>query len=532
MGFKTSMAKRYRLAILTGFLAFFSIILVSWAQENKRPFYEHPGNYREEIDQLKTDFQTRFGYDLINLELEWKFREINALNAAFSKLPDTFFHIKGIKGFYHLSKLRAAPEGMPVDDIKAAVFPSFQTVYRNSIMSYQVEVGDQEPRVEFFTNLFYEDKENLNNIVQHEMAHAFDMFNGYISFSDEWLKISQFKLIHLPALDSRPGDDYLFVPINLPEVLHYAPVSERQLPTYSRQNPQEDFANSVAAYINYPYFQFSHPKRYQFLKEKVFGGKEYFNRGDGSFKEKVIADFDNALTDRNWEKVIAVAREVGRDYHPEIEKELVQLLEKTLSNTPDSVRDVKLAIASCHFLDPGALKIRRNLIRKKHVSLQILLENHRCALMARRSFEKEMGLWSMRNIYFYKNKGQPYIQFLDPVSLISGARGFDTRYMWRVFNEGSSVHLAEGSYMKDGTNPGSVKINLETTAVGNINLPIGKPLIIELGAQRVHPVEFKRLSSKIAKIRFVIPPGFNYEGRNQPKIRIVYPLRPEFKNLN
>ncbi len=521
-----------RIVILTNIFAVFLFTSVPWAEEPKRPYYEHPGNYRDEINSLKADFKTRFGYDLIDLEYEWRPWEINKLATAFSKLPDTFLNIPGVKGFYHLSQFRGGPEGMPVDDIPAATFPSFQTVYRNSKMAYQVELANQEPRIEFYSSLFYEDQKELSNIIQHEMAHIYDMFNGYISFSAEWMEITKFRLLHLPALDARPGDDYLFATLNDSEELHYAPVSSRQLPTYSRQNPQEDFANSVAAYINYPYFQFSHPKRYQFLKEKVFGGKLYFSEEQVGYKDKVTADFEQALASKEWDKVIAISREVARDYRPDIEKELISRLEDDLSNTPDSVRDVKLALASCYFSDSNALKIRKNLIRKKRVSLQVLLENQRCTLVARRSFEKELGLWSMRNIYFYNSKGEPYIQFSDPVALTSRTRGFDTRYIWRVFNEGSSVHLAEGSFMRDGINPGSVKINLGKTAVGTLNLPVGKPLILELGAQRVHPVEFNRLNSKIAKIRFVIPAGFNYEGLKKAKIKIIYPLRPEFQSLN
>ena len=69
------------------------------------------------------------------------------------------------------------------------------------------------------------------------------------------------------------------------------------------------------------------------------------------------------------------------------------------------------------------------------------------------------------------------------------------------------------------------------TAVGTLSLPFGKPLILELGAQRVHPIDFKRLNTKTAKIRFVIPAGFNYDGLKRPGIRTIYPLRPEFKGL-
>ncbi len=526
------MPKRFVIAVLMGIFAVFLFTGLSWGEEPKRPFYEHPGNYRDEITQLKADFNSRFGYELIDLEHEWRPWEINKLINAFSKLPDTFLRINGVKGFYHLSQFRGGLEGMPVDDIPAAAFPSFQTVYRNARMSYQVEVGNQEPRIEFYSKLFYEDQKNLNNIVQHEMAHIYDMFKGYLSFSEEWLEITKFKLIHLPALDSRPGDDYLFTPLNDPEEIHYAPVSSLQLPTYSRQNPQEDFANSVSAYINYPYFQFSHPRRYQFLKEKVFGDKLYFSEEKIGFKEKVTSDFGQAIANKNWDKVIEIAKEVARDYHPDIEKELVQQLENGISSTPDSIRDVKFALASCYLVEPQALQIRRNLIRKKRVSLQVLLENRRCALMARRSFEKELGLWSMRNIYFYQSKGQSYIQFLDSISLTSKARGFDTRYNWRIFREGSSVHLAEGSFIREGVNIGSIEINLGKTAVGTLNLPVGIPLTLELGAQRVHPIEFKRLNSKAAKIRFVIPAGFNYDGLKKPQIKTLYPLRSEFKSLN
>ena len=510
----------------------FLFAFVSWGEEAKRPFYEYPGDYGQQVKQLKDDFKTQFGYELLDLELLWKPDEIKELTLAFAKLPETFVHITGVKGFYHLSKLRAAPEGMPVDNIPAATFPGFQTVYRNSNLSYHVEVDDQEPRIEFFNALFYEDREKFQNIVQHEMAHVFDTFYKYLSFSKEWLAISKFNLIHLPALNGRPGDDYLFTALNDPDVGHYAPVSTRQLSTYSRQNPQEDFANSTSAYINYPYFRYSHPERYQFLKEKVFGGKEYFPGTTMSYQEKVVSDFETALVDSDWVEAASIVREVGRDYAPEVESELIKRLKKILEASPNSVRDVRLGIATCFLYSPSALEIRRNLIRKKRVPLQTLLEVRRCGLMSRRSFEKVFTQWSMRSIYFFKNKGRAQLQFLDPVLPLAGARGFETRYIWRVFYEGSNVHMAEGTYLVEGVIPGSVKIDLEKSVVGTLNLPTGKPLILELGAQRVHPREFKRLNSKPAKIRFVIQPGFNYEAHRNTDIKIIYPERPELEKLN
>ena len=83
--------------------------------------------------------------------------------------------------------------------------------------------------------------------------------------------------------------------------------------------------------------------------------------------------------------------------------------------------------------------------------------------------------------------------------------------------------MAEGTYLVEGVRPGSVKIDLEKSVVGTLKLPTWKPLVLELGAQRVHPREFKSLNSKPAKIRFVIKPCFNYEARHNPDIKVVYP---------
>ena len=123
-----------RVTILTNIFALFLFTAFSWAQEPKRPFYEHPGNYRDEINNLKADFKSRFGYDLIDLEYDWRAWEIKKLATAFSNLPDSFLNISGVKGFYHLSQFRGGPEGMAVDDIPAATYPSFQTVYRLSLI--------------------------------------------------------------------------------------------------------------------------------------------------------------------------------------------------------------------------------------------------------------------------------------------------------------------------------------------------------------------------------------------------------------
>lgn len=123
---------------------------------------------------------------------------------------------------------------------------------------------DDTFRLEFYDSLFSEEEADLENIVHHEMGHAMDISRGMLSFGKDWLEIAGFSILNLPPLDARPDGDYIYTLKNDPEIPNYAPVSGRHLPTYSRENPQEDFANSIAAYIHYPYFKYSHPARYKF----------------------------------------------------------------------------------------------------------------------------------------------------------------------------------------------------------------------------------------------------------------------------
>ena len=66
------------------FLANLVWIDLSGGQEADRPFYEYPGDYRQQVNQLKADFKSRFGYELLDMELSWKPEEIKELTHAFS----------------------------------------------------------------------------------------------------------------------------------------------------------------------------------------------------------------------------------------------------------------------------------------------------------------------------------------------------------------------------------------------------------------------------------------------------------------
>jgi len=492
--------------------------------KSKRPLYVYPGNYRDQINQLKEKFEQDYGYELMDLDKEWIPDEIERIQAAFSQLPKNFYHLSGLKGFYRSNRLQTKSED--VRGVPAATFPKFTKIYRKQTDTYLVVVDDQPLRIEFYNDLFYEGLEDFYNIVHHEMGHIFDLAHGFISFQQEWLSVSQFRILNLPALDANPNSDYLYTLLNKPEVPHYAPTSERHLPTYSRQNMQEDFANSVAAYIHYPYFKYSHPQRYQYFKKHVFQGKEYVsNHIETNYMELVLSDFNKALMSKEWDRVINIAKESSRFLHLAVEIKILEGLKRTLVKTTSENVNVKLAVASCYLYHPEALELRKDLLVKGKIPLGRVLKNERCFRLGRRAFESVSARWPMSDVFFFRKQDRDYIQFLDPVVLNAYARGFETEYVWRLSLSGNSSRIiAEGKAGPFGRVNGSVVIDLESTAIGKYRLVEGHELILELGAQRKHPQASSDLNSNPTQIRFLVQPWFKYMGPEQPNIRVHYPV--------
>lgn len=523
----------FKTIALLGLTLFVCGFKVAAVDQPPRPFFEYKGDFGEEVSALKAKFQEAFGYHLVDFGESWVPREIKMLHGAFALLPHNFYRLQGIEALYRLSRFQTDSKTLAVGEIPAAALPSFGMIYKQAASSYQVFVNDQDPRVEFYNPLFYEEKKSFINIVHHEMAHAFDLVNGFLSFSDEWIALTKFKTLHMPALDAVASSDFLYTLLNDPEVDNYAPVSVRHMPTYSRQNIQEDFANSVAAYIHYPYFRFSHPARFRFLKDKVFDGREYFMFADAGakFQDSVIADFDKAVAAKEWQMVRVIFVELSRSRFPESEALLVRRLQNILQSDPEAERDLQLGLASCYLNDPGALEFRKDLIRKQRVAIKALLKEERCSRKGRDNFEKNLARWALANIYFYRENGRAVVQFLDPVHEVGYARGFLTRYFWRVFVEGGDDKpLLEGVHVVTALGNGTVKIDLAKSAGGKAVLPEGRLLIMELGARRSHPRTFKTVETQIARIRFAIPPGFDYIGPQPPHVRVIYPFRPAYKH--
>ncbi len=494
--------------------------------KGKRPFYAFPGNYRDQVNQLKEKFKKSFGYDLLDLDESWRPKEIEKIHQAFEKLPSHFYRIPGLVGFYRASKIQVKAAQAISDEVPAATFPSYSTIYRKHSNKYMVEVSKDPLRIEFYNSLFYENLEDFFNIVHHEMGHVYDIANKFFSYSVGWLNITGFQLVHVPALDGKEESDFIYVFLDKSEIKNYAPISDRNLPTYSRNNPQEDFANSVAAYIHYPFFKYSNSKRYKFLKEKVFKGIEYFNENlEGNSYEKIIlGEFEKALKTSKWDYLLKLSIENSRLIMPDLESQIVKILVQKSQEKIDPEVDLKLAISSCYFYDPEALKFRQNLFLKKRIRVGDLMKNFRCRRMGRQMFEEIIARWAVMNLHFYRKSGKDWVQFHDPLALQAQSRGFFTSYRWTLNEEktdGLKV-LVKGQTEGQNKANGSIKVNLTTTASNAFEMPMGKKLILELGAHRIHPQSGKSFDSPLARIRFVIQPGFKYIGPENPKLEIEF----------
>jgi len=497
----------------------------------KRPFFEYKGDYRGEINDLKDKFKDAYGYLLMDLDRGWTPDEIRKLHDAFARLPEHFYGIDGLKGFYRANSLRTESQPLVPGEIHAATFPKITTVYRQRAKSHLVQVQDEHPRIEFYNDLFYLDPEDFQNIVHHEMGHIVDLFNGFLSLQADWLTLADFRIHNLPPLDAKPDGDFLYTLLNNPDKIRYAPVSNLQDPLHSRENPMEDFANAVAGYIHYPYFRYTNPERYRFMKERVFKGKEYFpEEKAGTYPEIIDADFKKAIEDEDWDRMLNILKEAARTIHPEADSKLMQTLEQA-AKTPRS-RDVdhKLAAASCYLLHPGALLLRQEMWVAERIDPETVLKFRRCGGMRKEVFQDRLSKIPLMNVYFYKEEGETWFQFLDPALLVAQARGYQTVYKWRLYVPmGDSFRFAARGETNFGTDEnGSVRISLNKTySLGpEFKFPEERTVRLEVWAERKHPRFPRVFETERATIQVVLHPWFDYFGPTPPELHIMFP--PQF----
>ncbi len=516
------------------FTSLFLILVLTastiWAEEDSprvRKYYEYSGNYGDQLIALKEAFQKEFGYPLIDGEKEWTPREIEQMSAALKKLPAHFFNLKGFEGFLRMAQIDLGPNGKGGDDVPAGTFPSFSSVHNVQTGNYVLRVGDGPFRIEIYNQLFYEEKELLWEIVQHEMGHVFDMAHGFLSVTDEWIELSNFQVLNLPPLDAHPEANFIYTLVDDPEQVNYAPVSTRQLPTYSRASIQEDFANSVSAYMNYPYFSLTHPARYRYLKDHVFNGKEYFkiSGNEKTLDTIVVRDFQKALDSLNWKRAKEIAIEINRSDFPLLDKKLADLLKAKMETLSPGQDDIFIAKTSCFLKDPSALSIRHSLARQKRISSDELFREIRCLQLGRDNFEKNMSKWPPMGLYFYQEESKNNIlQLMDPVVQVANSRNFSTSYFWKLYREGDKEPFIQGSKGVMNFNAGSFSIDLGETALGELVWPSEGNVILELNAKRIHRTNFNSLDSDPVKIRFRPFDWFQYLGPKKPGIFVRFPL--------
>lgn len=107
----------------------------------------------------------------------------------------------------------------------------------------------------------------------HEMAHHFDQkyFNSsrrYFFESSGFINLSSWKLT---------DKEYIIIDNNRVLIQNYDfdPLNQF-VSSYASSQPGEDFAESVAFYFEHPlYFKKVAPKKYEFIKQYVFSGKEF-----------------------------------------------------------------------------------------------------------------------------------------------------------------------------------------------------------------------------------------------------------------
>ncbi len=526
------------ITILT-LVALFSILLMSNLvvsanagpvdKGKKRPYFEYKGNYGDEIDGLKEQFKQAYGYELFDLDRRWSPDEIKKIHAAFSSLPPGFLNLKGLKGFYRVNHLQLERGTIGEEGIFAGTFPRYSTVYRQASRSYNVEVQNEPVRIEFYNDVFYLDAEQFDNIVHHEMAHAYDLTHGFLSFQKEWLDITGFQIVHIPALDGQPHNDFLFVLADDVGRSLYGPVSSMQMVTHSRENPQEDFANSVAGFLHYPFFRFTHPKRYAYIKDNVFGGSDSIPKtlADSAASDSMDLAFQKALDNRNWKDATGLLMELSRQNLPEVDKKFMDQIESFAAGDQGMNESQNLAVLSCYLFDDRALLFRQKLWQAGKVDPDKLLKDNRCAAMSKKSFQDKLSPMPVFRLYYYKENGQDWVQFLDPVVFVSQARGFQSKYKWRITLAGDndSQVLGEGeTKLLSGLN-GAVKINLQETLNPKFNLqfPEGRPVNLQVWVERKHPKFQKVFPAPPNGIQFVVNPWFRYKPLHPVAIRVVFP---------
>jgi hypothetical protein len=118
--------------------------------------------------------------------------------------------------------------------------------------------------------------------VFHEVSHVLAVWNGQIDLQDRWKNIDGGWIQH--------GDSWT------------PSVPNKIISTYGRENPLEDFAETMSAYrFNAEGLKTFSPKRYEFVRQNFFDGLEYTSSNLSSSEKAVSENFRQEIL-RSLEK--------------------------------------------------------------------------------------------------------------------------------------------------------------------------------------------------------------------------------------
>jgi hypothetical protein len=131
------------------------------------------------------------------------------------------------------------------------------------------------------------------------------------------------------------------------------------------------------------------------------------------------------------------------------------------------------------------------------------------------------------NIYFYREEGETWLQFLDPTLMVAQSRGNQTVYKWRLLVPmGNTFRFAARGETNFGTDEnGSVRISLNKTySLGpEFRFPEERTVRLEIWAERKHPRFPRVLTTERRMIQVVLYPWFDYFESTPPKLHIMFP---------
>lgn len=186
-------------------------------------------------------------------------QEIETIDLAYKRLPANFNKLKT------LDRLKRMPDGYKSPrspNAAAYASPGFKSSYYSD-----------EGEIVFISSSFDQDNTWASSVAVHELSHHLDFskpgkdYAGY-SETDEFLKLSGWKMEKSYTTD-KSGKKVLKEKWTRPE-------NKKFVRDYAGTEPAEDFAEAVAYYIYEPnLLRQTDPAKYNFIKNKVFAGKEY-----------------------------------------------------------------------------------------------------------------------------------------------------------------------------------------------------------------------------------------------------------------